>query len=132
MRNTRPRVPLHIEGLTVLRARYAAAVAEVIAQADIVTGRVDSPSGDPRHVFDTPDGWRLIVSRERTTDGRIGVHLSGSIHGGEATAHRAGSLDGMLDAIVRTWRFIANSQRTPVFLGMSDGGIPHFFIEQDS
>lgn len=72
------------------------------------------------------------MSRERTPDGRVGIHLSGSIHGGEATAHRAGSLDGMLDAIVRSWRFIANSERTPMLLGMSEGGIPHFFLEDES
>lgn len=126
---SRPRVALHIEGLTALRARYPAAVAEIVNQADVVSGKVQSPSGDPVHVFDTPDGWRLIVSRERTPDGTVGVHLSASAH---RQALWTGALDGQLDAIVRSWRFIANTDRTPVLLGISEGGIPHFFVEQES
>jgi hypothetical protein len=126
---TRP--TLRVEGLTALRARYPAAVADVIDQVDVVSGKVQAPSGDPRHVFDTPDGWRLIVSRERMPDGRIGVHLSASIHDPDAAA-RARDLGGMLDAVVRAWRFIANTERTPMYIGMTPGGIPHFFIEQES
>jgi hypothetical protein len=132
---SRPRVPASPEGLTALRARYHAAVADVINQIDVVGGKVDSPSGDPKHVFDTPEGWRLIVSLERMPDGRVGVHLSASVHDTYAakralTLRRELTPTGMLDAIVRAWRFIANSERTPLYLGLSEGGIPHWFIER--
>ena len=127
----KPRVALHVEGLTALRARYPAAVAEIVNHVDVVTGKVAAPSGDPRHVFDTPDGWRLIVTRDRLADGRVGVHISASCFG-DAAARRGLDFAGALDAVVRTWRFLADTERTPIYLGLSQGGIPHFFLEQES
>ena len=127
----RPRVPVRVEPFVTLRARYAEAVAEMISQSEVWNGACTPPSADARHVFDTPDGWRLIVSCERTPDGRVGVHFSASVHD-RTRVVEATQLNDVLNDVVRSWQRIADSGRTPVYLGLSDAGIPHFFVEQGS
>jgi hypothetical protein len=61
----------------------------------------------------------------------VGVHLSASIHDG-ARARRSGDLRESLNKVVRAWRSIADSSRTPTYLGLSTDGIAHFFVEQES
>jgi hypothetical protein len=76
-----PRVPFAPEPLARLRGRYSAALNPLVDHRDV--GRGDwgpPPSGDAPHVFDTEDGMRLIVSRERFLDGREGVHISVSFY----------------------------------------------------
>lgn len=127
-----PRVPVSVEGLTALRARYPAAVADVVDELAVSRGLRAAPSSDPRHVFDTPDGWRLIVSLDRLPDGRVGTHLSVSIRE-DAVTHihaRYRSGDAMADAVLRAWRFIAQSTQTPELMFVTDGGIPHWFLER--
>lgn len=128
-------VPVHVEPIPDLQHRYAAAIEEVINAADVVMMKRMAPSKDPKHVFDTPEGWRLIISRERMPDNRIGIHFSASIHDlsvGRLMQHSFQSPEVMIDAIVLAWREIANSTRTPILVTVTGGGIPHFFVEQDS
>lgn len=125
-----PRVPLRPESIEQLRARYPQAIAEMIQQLDVLAGAKPAPSGDPVHVFDTEDGLRLIISLEQTPKGRVGVHLSASFHNTLHTLERCSTLDALVCWIGDSWRAIAGSTRIPEFLGMSEGGIPHFFVER--
>lgn len=124
-----PRVPLRPEPLVTLQQRYAAAIAEVVHQRDVIDGRRLAPSSDPRHVFDTPAGLRLIVNLERTLGGRVGIHISASFFRPMAedvfpTVHAANAW------VCAEWQAISQSRRDPEFLGVSEGGIPHFFVER--
>ncbi len=124
------RVPIHIEPLDVLRDRYPAAVSDLINAQAVKDEEIPAPSSDPRHVFDTPEGWRLIVSREQMPSGLIVVHLSASIHS-RALRHRLMQRhDWTFDEIFDLWRYLARSDRTPDLLYITSKGIPHFFIEQ--
>jgi hypothetical protein len=125
-----PRVPLHVEGLLALRERYPAAIAEIVDQRDIVHGMAEAPSGDAKHVFDTPDGWRLIVSRERLLNGQIGIHISASVHDAEKVISMMQSphITEMNRLVIRAWQLIAGSARTPRLVAITEGGIPHFFL----
>ena len=72
-------LPFEAESVDVLRLRYQAAVAPLVNLSDIVEGLRVRPSAERQHVFDCPDGMRLIVSREIDGDGNIGVHMSASL-----------------------------------------------------
>lgn len=124
-----PRVPWNPQPIEQLRARYPAAVKETIDVRDILTKRRATPSGEPEHVFDLEPGLRLIVSLERMPDGVVGVHISASFQERERVEALAGAGDGgMVGYIVGQWRALAQSDRLPTFLGISPGGIPHFFV----
>lgn len=126
-----PRVPLHVEPLDTLRARYPAAVAELLNSEDIQNSEIPAPSSLPHHVFDTPDGWRLIVSRELLPNSLIVVHLSASIHDETLLAQLEGEkTERPLEEICRLWRYLARSDRTPDLVYVSPKGVPHFFVEQ--
>ena len=122
-------LPFAPEPLAALQARYAAAVATLVDTTRVVQGLVPAPSGDRRHVFDWPDGLRLMVSRERMPDGRCGVHISASLDWGSDLydAVVAGALDrvGLLALVVRRWSALAGSARTLELLGFSERGVPH-------
>jgi hypothetical protein len=127
-----PSVPLRAEPLDVLQARYPAAVADLIDVAAVVRGARTAPSKDPAHVFDTIEGLRLIVSREQMPDGRVGLHLSASFHAdtflADERAREALSAGQIVPLIVRAWQAIAQSQAAPTFIGLSGGGVLHFYV----
>jgi len=102
-------------------------VADLIDQRDVAAGRRTAPSGDPAHVFDTPHGLRLIISRDRWADGRIGVHVSASWHR-PLTKHT--TRESQYAEISASWRAISGSTLPLEFCGASEGGVPHFFVEQ--
>jgi hypothetical protein len=122
-----PRVPFNPQPIEVLQARYAAAVKDTIDALAVYGHQVPAPSGDPAHVFDTPLGLRLIISRERLLDGRIGVHLSASWeHGVPDNA----KLESLLADIYASFKAISRTTQTPELIAVTTGGIPHFFVEQ--
>lgn len=128
-----PRVPVCIEPLDTLRARYPAAVTDLIDAQAVRDGQLPSPSSNRRHVFDTPDGWRLIISREQVPSGLIAVHLSASVH--SPLLHRRlqqHNQSWSFENIFRLWRYLARSDRTPTFVHLTKKGVPHFIIEQVS
>lgn len=125
-----PRVPWRPEPFDALRRRYPLAVAKVIPQLDVLAGAAPAPSGDPLHVFDTEIGLRLIVSLERLPGGRVGTHISASFHEPLRFLKKHPTLPQMFDAVLDSWRVIAESTRTPELLGVSVGGIAHFFVER--
>lgn len=124
-----PRVPLHTEPMAALQQRYPDAVRWMVNNLDVLNGSREPVSANPMHVFDTEDGLRLICSLDQMPDGRIGTHVSVSFHEKNRDM-RCASLDALLVWIGDTWRTIAQSTRELEFIGISDGGIPHFFVER--
>lgn len=139
-------VPLNPQPLPELRARYQAAVADVYDQADPRMFTENRPGLNPAHVFDFEDGLRLIVSRERTRRGTVGIHISASLLPGtplhrkgqeltiesgppwlrSLTIDRWAELTGTL-----TPSDVAEAQRAgeALFLGFTlPKGVPHWFI----
>jgi hypothetical protein len=122
-----PRVPFNPQPIDVLQQRYAAAVKTTIDALAVYEHQIPAPSGDPAHVFDTQLGLRLIISRERLLDGRVGVHLSASWEPGVADNTK---LESLLAEIYATFKAISRTTRDPELIAVTSGGIPHFFVEQ--
>lgn len=118
-------LPFEPEPIATLRARYPAAVAELVPAAEVRAERRPAPSKDRAHVFDTETGLRLIVSREQFPDGRIGVHVSASWHRSIARA----TLESLQAEIAATWAAVSGSGRRLELVAVSPGGVPHFFLE---
>ena len=123
----RPTVPVNPQPLHVLQFRYPAAVQPCYDALEVQAARAPSPSKNPIHVFDTHDGLRLIVSRERHPTGDVVVHISASFNSPEIAARPAA---GLLTWIIDTWQHIANSTAIPQLVKVSDGGVPHFVVKQ--
>ena len=125
------------EPLATLQARYTDAVTEIYGHDRIVTGWQQRVGAQRKHVFDFEDGLRLIVSRHRFPNHRVGIAISGSIvpstevhtsllpHGAEAG-------DQMCRIVQERWRVLSGSTRDPELLGWSTGkGVPHFVVFED-
>jgi len=127
-----PTVPWHPEPLDALRRRYPAALVALVSPVDVANGRARAPSKDPACVFDTVDGLRLIVSRERFDDGRILIHISASFQDLGDALKDIDSEDApaVMDLIVHAWQTISQSTQTPTLVAISPGGVPHFVVEQ--
>lgn len=123
-----PRVPWTPQPLAQLSARYLAAIAPFVDHRDARRADFEPPSGDPRHVFDCEDGLRLIVSRERCLDGREGVHISASFYL-EAPPY-VRTAEDQIAWITDRWQTLSRSTRSPELLMISEGNIPHFFVER--
>lgn len=125
----KPRVPVEPQPLDVLKARYPAAVRELIVQMDIVAGKRDAPSGEPAHVFDTEDGLRLIVSLERLPNSIVGTHISLSFHSIEASCRLAPTFHALVDLVRERWRALSGSALTPQFVA-NTSNVLHFWVER--
>lgn len=120
-----PRVDVNVQPWESLQARYADAIRDVYDQSAIVEGRVEPPSGRAQHVFDTPDGVRLIVSRERVSNGMTVIHISASRFKGTWAPVVPILCAEVATAFAKVAKVRSAEMR---FLGMSEGGIPHFYI----
>lgn len=127
-----PRVPWSPSSIEAMTARYPDALIELVDGVEVMTGRREAPSGDPKHVFDFENGLRLIVSRDRIPGGAIGVHLSASWR--EGFIGKPASIEDVHTLIVDAWRSIHGglhpATANPGLLGVSEGGVPHFWLEQ--
>ena len=125
-------LPFQPEPVESLRARYPAAVAEVIDIESVGLGTQVQPGRQRRHVFDFDRGVRLIVSREFFPDGRHALHLSASPQQGTEVYERvrAGRLDvqGFADLVVQLFRDISGDAEPLELVYISAGkGVPHWF-----
>lgn len=60
----KPRLPFNPQPLHVLRDKLPAALEGFYDPFDVMAGAVESPSGNPKHVFDFESGLRLIISTD--------------------------------------------------------------------
>lgn len=79
-----PRVTIHPEPIAALRSRYCEAVAQVFDVESISLGLAVRPGELQANTFDTEDGIRLIISRDRHPEGEVVLHMSASIREGSA------------------------------------------------
>jgi len=119
--------------LAVQRRRYPAAIVDIF---DHQEGLPSALAGelrriDPVHVFDFEDGLRLIVSRERTLNGRLHLHLSASVEPGTPVAAARAASDEWFKALaIARWQALAESRSEPAFLGVSPAArAPHWYLE---
>jgi hypothetical protein len=135
-----PPVPYNAESIEALRSRYARALEHVYDVAAIRDGAAIRPGEVAANVFDWSDGLRLIVSRERFEGGEVALHFSASfprgcrLHRdvGKAVAEKgpAEALRYFLAEAVARFAELSGDARTPVLIGQSDEGIPHWNIEE--
>lgn len=77
------RLPIEPKSYDELKARFPEALvrvwdADYIGKFGKFGGQVDRPGLHPEHVFDTDDGLRLIISRDKHDDGLF-LHVSCSM-----------------------------------------------------
>ena len=132
-----PPVAVRPEPREALRARFREALGPVYDEEEQRLGTAARPGELPRHVFDFPEGVRLIVSRLRLAkDGRILTHFSASVRPGSAfeRSFLASASPGMARAVLVLGRLsalyaeLAGGVVTTRCMGIAVGGIPHFEV----
>jgi len=122
-------IPFEAETIDRLRARYRAAIAELI---DPLIMKV-TPGQKREHVFDSKDGIRLIISRELFDDGPA-IHISASV---QERSPLASSLEGgmmhpkrFLKKCLERFHQISGDRREPKLILITPGkGIPHWHLK---
>lgn len=129
------RLPHQPENLASMRDRYGAAREPLYDQVAVSEGRQAIPGELRPHVFDFDDGIRLMVSRERTPDGDVVLHLSASVEEDSELYRwikkgRVG-VNEFCFAVIKKWRAISDSKAEVTFIGISSPkGCPHWFVEE--
>lgn len=62
-----------------LKARYPKALEKLYIQLDVASGKRLRPAWNKDNVFDFLDGIRLVISKEQQPDGRLVIHIAGSV-----------------------------------------------------
>ncbi len=122
-------LPFQPELITVQQDRYNAAVAETIDRYKNSEYRIVQQR---KHVFDSPDGIRLIVSREVNDLGEF-IHFSASFDEYSRLFHEIRlqhvSKEAVLRMIIARFRDISRDYRRAKFEGFSpEKEVPHWSI----
>jgi len=128
--------PFSPEPIPALQARYPLAIAETHDVESIRLGVAMPPSALARCRFDTQGGVRLIISRERSMCGEVGLHISASLEPGTPFFRRlqalppdaAGMFRRFMTEAERLFRLISDDKRTPEHLFTTPELIPHWWI----
>ncbi len=88
----------------------------------------DRPSDHRENVFDTEDGIRLIISKDKSDAITSVIHFSGSV---TAKFDKTGITDANMLAgkFVEAFRKISGDYKSTFrFVHLSDKGVPHFVV----
>lgn len=132
-------IPFNPEPLTVLQARYPAAL-EPVYDARAIIGGAIRPGEVAANVFHFEDGLTLIVSRDRLhSDGEINLHFSASFPGEcriadefrllKITMSTRQIMDKWIASVPGRFAELSGDNRPVTFLGITPHGIPHWIIE---
>lgn len=122
-------LPYRPQTVPTLRARYPQALVRVweVPASEAEAHRSDRPGLERTYVFDAR-GIRLIISRDRQSDGRVWLHVSASAFDElkERIARGVVTLSAF-DVLVRSqFRSVSGDVRWLQFQGLS--GIPHYWL----
>ena len=115
------------EPLQSMRKRYGAAVETVY-----IAGSSPRPGQQRKNVFDCDDGLRLIISRDAVV-GAPQIHVSTSVYPGsrlEEMIEGGMQIEAFLFFCVTRFGAISGDGRPITFVGISEGGVSHFYVEE--
>ena len=131
-------LPFVPEPVECLRARYAAATGELIEIDSVRLGTALRAGEQRRNVFDSEDSLRLLISREDLGRGPV-LHVSASVQSETPAAEKfrwgvqnkglPWACEGLKKLAEARFREVSGEARPLVFIGFSDGGVPHWIIE---
>lgn len=128
-------LPIKPESIEQLRARFPQAL-EGIYHSDAVAQGGDRPGNHRRHIFDFPQGMRLIISRDRLGTARACLHVSASFSDAlaiEKFGPKSGTVKADIVADGITYVLKEFAKLTDRYhlkcMGMSDTGVLHFVEE---
>jgi hypothetical protein len=124
-------LPFERQSWEELNQRLPAALSRVWNSNDIAEKKtLDRPGLHRDYVFDTPDGWRLIISREIVNGSSI-LHVSCSINNDPADLkhwlEKIFNQDDAIAAALVCFKQITGLKETGVAeAAMTSGGVIHF------
>ena len=129
------KVPFKPQWMKEHHDRYDEAIETIYDIESIEIGLADPPSGKPKHVFDFPDGLRLIVSKDQfPTHKKPVIHFSASVEPGYQLyrlIHRGKvGPNKFLRIVLERFRTLSLYKGDIIYTGFSDGGIPHWICEK--
>ena len=108
-----PKLPGQPESLESMRSRFSKAIAHAVSVEKVAKDPRNAyyPSKYRTHVFDSEDGIRLIVSRDRDGDQEV-IHVSASLS--KKAAREFGNLSNIVTRVAEIWQFISGCQASPI------------------
>lgn len=118
------------QNLEDLKVRYPKALEELYIQLDVKEGRRVRPGSQKECVFDFHDGIRLIISKEQEPDGRLVIHISGSIPGDDGYPIKL--TDIHIHHLVEHYAMISGNLGALEVVGISNERIVHLIYRLDN
>lgn len=113
-----------------LRARYSLALKDSYNQVDVSRGLRVRPGNRPEHVFDFIDQIRLIISKEVEPNGRLVIHISGSVRDEDDNNLKLN--DTYLHHIIEHFGLLSESDKELEFKMISNEVVAHFYLRLDN
>jgi hypothetical protein len=124
-------LPHESEPIEGQRARYREALRETFDVESMRLGNVLAPELIRRHVFDSPDGLRLVVRIEAKSGWGKYLHVSASFDSDselfEANPSRLVAAEPVVELILDRYHAISGDSQPLNFMGLSPTGVPHWF-----
>jgi hypothetical protein len=121
-------LPFEAEPLESLRERYPRAIADLVDVESVNLGLQYDPGSERKHVFDTEDGIRLIISREdQGEDGKV-IHFSASLGRNFPPVLTDEGTGAVLTMLENRFREISGYQGEFGMGVTAPDGIPHWYI----
>lgn len=114
-----------------MKERYPLAVKDLIDTNLVKEGFIDPPSRDRKHVFDYPDGLRLIVSLD-LAEGRKFLHVSASGNDKYIKSVKDEGFDGLMEDVMLRLLALRGKETSDQVKGfMSAGGALHLMFKEE-
>lgn len=123
------------ELLSKLQERYLEAIKDTYIQLDVARGIRSRPGSHKEHVFDFVDRVRLIISKEQEPDGRLVIHISGSISDAvprQEAFHPIKLTDTYIHHIIEHYALVSGNTKELIVVGITEGNIIHFYSRLDN
>jgi hypothetical protein len=123
-------IPIKPQTLAELQTRYPECLHELYIQQDVARGIRVRPGTQRENVFDFHDKVRLIISKEQCADGRLVIHISGSIRdeGGKGRALN----DTLIHHIIEHYALISGNMGSLEVIGITENQVIHFYCRLDN
>ena len=119
------------ESLELLKSRYPKSIEDTYIQLDVARGIRSRPGTHKEHVFDFIDRVRLIISKEQEPNGRLVIHISGSVRNENFNDPEILN-DNLVHHIIEHWNLLSGDSNELEVKGITQGQVIHFYRRLDN
>lgn len=120
-------LPFEPEPNEILKKRVPTALDVVVDSIAAASGKCLRPGQQRKHVFDSPDGLRVILSREKV-EGGILLHASCSAFA-DAEILKSLRADNLVNELTKRVQDLTGVRQSPKQTMITNGGVVHLVFD---